>query len=84
MAKIKRWEIYLITSSTSPVEIQVENTRISSVARVKLLGVHIDCRLDFDYHVNQICKKAIKKIHTLSRTCKYMDQNKQRMLMKAS
>ena len=51
----------LITSSTSPVEIQIENTIISSVKRVKLLGVHIDGRLDFDYHVNQICKKASKK-----------------------
>ena len=73
----------LITSSTSPVEIQIENTIISSVKRVKLLGVHIDGRLDFDYHVNQICKKASKKIHALSRVCKYMDQNKRRMLMKA-
>ena len=51
----------LITSSTSPVEIQIKNTIISSVKRVKLLGVHADGRLDFDYHVNQICKKASKK-----------------------
>ena len=73
----------LITSSTSPVEIQIENTIISSVKRVKLLAVHTDDRLDFDYHVNQICKKASKKIHTLSRVCKYVNQNKRRMLMKA-
>ena len=33
-----------IRSSTSPVEIQIENT--SSVKRVKLLGVDIDGRLD--------------------------------------
>ena len=65
------------------VEIQIENTIISSVKRVKLLGVHIDGRLDFGYHVNQICKKAGKKIHALSKVCKYMDQNKKRMLMKA-
>ena len=32
--------------------------------------------------MNQICKKASKKIPALSRVCKYMDQNKQRMLMK--
>ena len=42
------------------MEIQIENTIISSVKRVKLLGVHIDGRLDFDYHVNQISKKASK------------------------
>ena len=73
----------LITNSTSAVEIQIENTIISSIKRVKLLGLHIDGRLDFDYHVNQICKKASKKIHTLSRICKYMGQNKQRMFLKA-
>ena len=50
----------LITSPISPVEIQTENTIISSVKRLKLLGVHIDDRLDFDYHVNQIYNKAGK------------------------
>ena len=53
----------LITSSTSPVEFQIENTLISSVTRVRLLGgVHIDGGVDFDYHVNQICKKTNKKL----------------------
>ena len=51
----------LITSSTYPVEIQIENAIICRVKRVKLLGVHIDGRLNFDYHVSQICKKASKK-----------------------
>ena len=70
----------LITSSSSSTEIQIENTIISSVKGAKLLGVHIDGRLDFDYHENQICKKAGKKMHALSRVCKYMDQHKRRML----
>ena len=73
----------LITSSTSPVEIQIENTIISNVKRVKLLGAHIEGRLDFDYHVSQVCKKASKEIYALSSVCKYMNQNKQRMFMKA-
>ena len=51
----------LITSSTSLLEIQIENTTISSVKRVKVLGVHIGCRLDSDYHVGQIFQKASKK-----------------------
>ena len=48
----------LITGSTFPVKIQIENTILSSVKKVKLLGVRIDGRLDFDYHVNQVCKKC--------------------------
>ena len=54
-------ECNLIINFTSPVESQTENTIISSVKRFKLLGVHIDHRLNFDYHVSQICKKARKK-----------------------
>ena len=81
--KAKAGKCNLITSSTSPGEIQVENTIISNVKRVKLLGAHIEGRLDFDYHVSQVCKKASKKIYALSSVCKYMDQNKQRMFIKA-
>ena len=64
----------LIISSTSPVQVQIENTIISSVNRVTLPGVHIGGRLDFDYHVNEICRKATsKKLHALPRVCKYID-----------
>ena len=62
-------------SSTSPVEFQIKNTVISSVNRVKLQGVHIDDRLNFDYHVSQICKKANKKLHALSRVSTYMNMD---------
>ena len=45
----------------SPVENRIENTIISSVKNIKLLGVYIGRGIDFDYHMNQICKKASKK-----------------------
>ena len=46
-------------SRISPVEFQIEKyLKISSVNRFKLLGVHIDGRLGFDYHVSQICNKV--------------------------
>ena len=66
----------LITILTSPVTIQIENTIIFSVKRIKLLGVYID------YHASQICKKVSKKAHALSKVFKYIDQNKRGMLMK--
>ena len=33
---------------------------IMSEKKVKLLGIHIDNRLNFDYHISQLCKKAGK------------------------
>jgi len=73
----------LLTSTTSPIEMQIENTFINNTNRVKLLGVHIDGSLKFDHHVTQLCKKASKKLHALSRICHYMDLNKRRTIMKA-
>ena len=64
---------HLLTSSNLPVDIRITNTKISNVERVKLLGVNIEGRLNFDYHVNTLLKKANKKYHALARVCNYMD-----------
>ena len=62
---------HLLTSSNLPVDIRITNTKISNVERVKLLGVDIEGRLNFDYHVNTLLKKANKKYHALARVCNY-------------
>ena len=64
-------------------EIQVSSCSLRNEDRVKLLGIHLNNNLNFDYHVNKLCKKARKKLHALARITKYMDINKRRMLMKA-
>ena len=64
------------------LELEVSCCSIRIEDSVKLLGIHINNKLNFDYHVNQLCKKASKKLHALARIAKYMDINKQRMLMK--
>ena len=48
-----------ITVSKSKEEIQVGETSLTIINRVKLLVIHIDGRLNFVYHVSQLCKKAI-------------------------
>ena len=72
---------HLLTSSNLPVDIRVTNSKISSVERVKLLGVNFEGRLSFDYHVDTLLKKANKKYHALARVCNYMDIKKRRALM---
>ena len=47
------------------------------------VGVNIEGRLNCDYHVNTLLKKASKKCHALARVCNYMDTKKRRVLMKA-
>ena len=62
-----------LTSSNLPVDICVTNTKILNVERVKLLGANFECRLNFNYHVDTLFKKANKKYHALVRVCNYMD-----------
>ena len=74
---------HLIVSTKKNLESQVSSCSVRNEDSVKLLGIHLNNDLNFDYHVNQLCKKANKKLHALARIAKYMDINKRRMLMKA-
>ena len=76
-------KIHLILSAKKNLEIKGSSYSIRNEDTVKLLGIHIDNNLNFDYHVSQLCKKASRKLHALARIAKYMNINKQRMLMKA-
>ena len=72
---------HLIASSKVPVDIQISDIKVTSESRVKLLGIHIDNRLNFDYHVSQLCMKASKKLHVLARIFKYVETSKRRVLI---
>ena len=74
---------HLITSSKTLVGIEVANMTIMSEEKVKLLGIHIDNRLNFDYHIGQLCKKTGKKLHALTRIFKYMDISQRKLIANA-
>ena len=54
---------HLITSSKTPVGTEVSNITIMTEEKVKLLGIYIDNRLNFRYHISQFCKKTGEKLN---------------------
>lgn len=54
------------TISRSPI-FNLDGFSISCDEVVKLLGVDIDCKLKFDSHVSNICKKAAQQVNVLKR-----------------
>ena len=74
---------HLLTSSNTPVDIHISNNEILNEERVKLLGVNLEGRLNFDFHVNTLLKKASKKYHALARVCNYMNKKQPCILMNA-
>ena len=49
----------------------------------KLLGIHIDRKLTFNYHVTNLCMKAGRKLSALIRLCKFYTLEQRRLLMKS-
>ena len=62
--------------SKENLEVKALSCSIGNEGSIKLLGIHINNNLNFDYHVNQLCKNASKKLHALARIAKYMDIKK--------
>lgn len=53
--------------NTSNVSIKIDNEIIEFVSEIKYLGVIIDSKLNFEKHVDYICKKASRKVGVLNR-----------------
>ena len=52
---------HLLVSSCEKIKMQIVDFEIENSTCEKLLGVHFDNRLTFDYHISGLCKKAGKK-----------------------
>ena len=74
---------HFLASSKIAKNIAISNSNVSNEQKVKLLGINLESRLNFDYHVNTLLNEANKKYHALARLCNYMNTNKRRILMKA-
>ena len=62
--------------------ITVGNEKITGSSSVKLLGITIDNKLNFNEHIANICKKATQKLHALARIAQYLDSHKLKLKMK--
>ena len=70
--------LIIVNSIDNNIKIDV----ITSEPSVKLLGVTIDNKLNFNGHVKKICKKANIKLHALARIATYLTSDELRILMK--
>ena len=67
---------HLICSSILKTSIMIENRQTHNSTCEKLLGVFCDSKLTFKSHIDNICKKAARKLNVISRITAYMDFNK--------
>lgn len=61
----------------------IGNVKIWETQREKLLGINIDNKLNFKYHVEQICAQAGRKLTALARIINNFSLIRRRTIMKA-
>ena len=74
---------HLLVSTNNTIKIKTGNFDINNSKHEKLLAVKFDYKLSLDDHISELCKKASRKIHALSRVASYMNISKRRILMNA-
>ena len=75
-ANATKFQSMLVYSRKKPlkdIDINFENVSITSSDCIKMLGIHVDERLNFDQHVTYICRKAGRQINVLKRMKNVLD-----------
>ena len=67
LMRINADKCHFLVSINNTVKIKIGNFDITNSKSEKLLGVKFDHKLSFDDHISELCKKASRKIHALSR-----------------
>ena len=69
---------HFISSSNLKTNIIVENWQIHNNTYEKLLGLFFESKLNFQSHIDNICKKVAHKLNAISRVTPYIDFNKRK------
>ena len=67
---------HLLVSSNGKVTIKIGSHEIANTKREKPLGVHLDSKLSFEYHISEICEKASRKVFAQARLISGMSLSK--------
>ena len=80
--KANATKCHFFLSPYQSATINIDGSIIKKSNSQKLLGVTIDSNFTFEEHINNLCRKASKKLHALSRISHYLSPNKKRILFK--
>ena len=69
-------------SLTKLVHLMVKDREIRTDEHVKLLGIHLDKKLDFEYHISELCQKAGNQLNALARISRFLDQDSRMAVFK--
>jgi len=73
----------LFLNCENPVIFKINNEEIVSESNVKLLGVHLDAKLNFRHHVSILCRKASAQLRVLQRLSQHLDTSSKMQIFRS-
>ena len=73
VANPAKFQLMFLGRDINPISIKIGNDILNPSECVKLLGVYIDCKLNFVPHVKALCKSASNKTKALFRIRPYLN-----------
>ena len=68
-------------SNLKSIPLTIDDQTIKSVPSVELLGIHLDDKLNFNLHINNICRSAVNHPNALIRLKSYLNFTAKRVLI---
>ena len=68
-------------SNLTNIPLTIDNQTIKSVPSVELLGIHLDAKLNFNLHINNICRLAGNQLNALIKVKSYLSFNAKTVLI---
>ena len=62
----------------NPTSIKINDINISFENSMRLLGLEIDGKLNFDKHITQLCKKGAGQLNALCRLKSFLNTNQKK------
>ena len=72
--------MFLGLKSDQQMCLRIDDQIINQCQQVKLLGITIDSKLNFDKHILELCGKVNRKVSAFSRLRNYLDNTQARLL----
>ena len=81
LMKVNTDKFHVLLNNQGPKTTKIGNVCIKSSSCEKMLGRNFGYKLKFTSHIEEICKKAPRKLNALARIASYMSIGKRRTLM---
>ena len=69
----KKFQAIFINCVDNDIEIEIDGIKLSSEDHVKLLGVNLDSKLNFEIHIQQMCFKTGNHLNVLKRLSPFIN-----------